>query len=388
MTIYFQAGHIYYVDYPYFEGIKVAENGDPRYVTSPLAMFYVRASGDFVPIAIQIRDVPAEDNPIFTPSDSEMDWMLAKTFLKNTDIHVQTLYHHVTRAHLFMEALSIALLRQLPPNHPVFKVLVPHTKNAIATAQRGRDKLLDGEDSVLQKLLAIKGEELKFIRNVYKQFHMDELIIPKDLKARGVDDREKLPVYPYRDDALLHWNSISEFSEKIISFFYRTNNDVIKDFELQAFITDVHENGIPSVGDTPNGIPDKLTTIDELTEFVTMFIFNSSVYHAAVNYGQLDYFSFGPIYPSALRLPPPTKKGEGTLDRLINTLPNKSSQSLAIAFAYYLSTELHDEVNTILYNYYFSSFFFIFLALLFFYPALILVVCLITMVSLCFIFFF
>ena len=49
-------------------------------------------NGDIVPIAIQFHQVPSETNPIWTPNDTEMDWIYAKMWLRNAD----TQWHQVS----------------------------------------------------------------------------------------------------------------------------------------------------------------------------------------------------------------------------------------------------------------------------------------------------
>ena len=50
-----------------------------------LGLFYVKGSGDLVPIAIQLHQQPSKNNPIWTPNDSELDWLCAKLWLRNSD---------------------------------------------------------------------------------------------------------------------------------------------------------------------------------------------------------------------------------------------------------------------------------------------------------------
>ena len=61
-----------------------------------LGLFYVKGNGDLVPIAIQLHQQPSPDNPIWTPNDSDLDWICAKFWLRNAD----TQYHQVT-IHIF-----------------------------------------------------------------------------------------------------------------------------------------------------------------------------------------------------------------------------------------------------------------------------------------------
>ncbi len=45
--------------------------------------------------------------------------------------------------------------------------------------------------------------------------------------------------YPYRDDGLLFWNTITEFVESYLQVFYASDEDVQSDYELQAWFTEV-----------------------------------------------------------------------------------------------------------------------------------------------------
>ena len=73
------------MNYEILEGLTILEN---RYICQPFGLLYVNKSGDLVPIAIQFFQTPSEQNPIWTPNDSEYDWLLAKMWLRNADISV------------------------------------------------------------------------------------------------------------------------------------------------------------------------------------------------------------------------------------------------------------------------------------------------------------
>ena len=83
------------VDYEILSGIPTFEKGDDlRYVTPAMGLFFVRNNGDIVPIAIQLGQTAGEGNPIWTPNDSEYDWLNAKLWLRAAD----TQYHQVRSA--------------------------------------------------------------------------------------------------------------------------------------------------------------------------------------------------------------------------------------------------------------------------------------------------
>jgi len=74
----------------------------------------------------QLSQTPGEESPIFLLSDNEHDWMLAKMWVKSADFLVHQLVTHLLKTHLMSEVFEIAMHRQLPPVHPVYKVHVSH----------------------------------------------------------------------------------------------------------------------------------------------------------------------------------------------------------------------------------------------------------------------
>ena len=90
-----QDGRVYMVDYKILEDIphygQNREDLERRYMCASLGLFYVKGSGDLVPIAIQFHQQPSDDNPIWTPNDSKLDWLCAKFWLRNSD----TQFHQV-----------------------------------------------------------------------------------------------------------------------------------------------------------------------------------------------------------------------------------------------------------------------------------------------------
>ncbi|KAL3883125.1 hypothetical protein ACJMK2_029418 [Sinanodonta woodiana] len=335
-----EAGHVYLLDYKVLQDVPRKID---RYLPNPLCMLYVRSNGTLVPIAIQLGQSPEEANLIWTPHDTELDWLFAKTWVKTADIHVHALNTHFYRSHRVSEVFALATIRNLSLAHPVFKLLIPHLKYTIAVNATAGEVLLGGEDSIFFKMLAIGGHELKLIANGYKDFHWDLLNIPKEFATRGVKDPELLPNYHYRDDALIMWKCIGEFVSKVVDMYYRAESDVFNDHELQSWMREIKEKGLVSWNED-NGVPRSVESVSHLKEILTMIIFNVSCYHAAVNFGQADYYTFGPNYPSAMRTPPPTKKASTTMASIMAALPVKADQALAVAFANYLSTYSEDEV--------------------------------------------
>ncbi|KAK3579727.1 hypothetical protein CHS0354_008868 [Potamilus streckersoni] len=338
-----EAGHVYILDYSVMEGVPRRSDSNPKYLANPLCMLYVKNNGRLVPIAIQLEQRPGKDNPIWTSSDRKIDWLFAKMWVKSADTHMHCLSSHLFRAHFVTEALAISTMRNLPSVHPVFKLLIPHLNCTIAVNTTGIEVLLQGEDSIFQKLLAVSGSELDFIRSAYRSFHWDDMNIPKDLAKRGVEDPDLLPRYWYRDDSLMLWESILEFVSRVMNIFYSTDDDVRADEELQHWMKENRERALPQWNGRDNGVPGNIENLSQLNEILTMIIFSASCFHAAINFGQIDYYAFGPNYPGSMKQPPPTTKGVTNMETILKTLPTKADQALSIAFAYYLSSYSKEE---------------------------------------------
>ncbi|XP_061758139.1 hydroperoxide isomerase ALOXE3-like [Nerophis ophidion] len=115
-------GNIFLYDQKILSGIPGRMyNGVSLQVSAGLCLLYLNPEKKLKPIAIQLQQQPSEENPIFLPSDSETDWLLAKMFIKQADI----LYHqagcHFKDTHFLSESWYTSLIRNFPVIHPIYK---------------------------------------------------------------------------------------------------------------------------------------------------------------------------------------------------------------------------------------------------------------------------
>ncbi|XP_053274271.1 polyunsaturated fatty acid lipoxygenase ALOX15B [Pleuronectes platessa] len=333
-----ERGNIFLCDYKRLDGVKPNTiNGKKQYLMAPLVLFHNRG-GKFMPIAIQLKQTPAEDNPIFLPTDSAYDWLMAKIFVRSADFQEHQLNVHLLRTHLLAEVFAVSLLRNVPMVHPLYNLLVPHTRYTLQINILARLGLIS-EKGVFTQFAASGGEAMfTIMKRSLSSMTYKSLCIPDDIEERGVGN---IPNYYYKDDGLRLWDIIFRFVEGVLSYYYKTDDLVVNDTELQDWIRDIFEHGFLSQEQT--GIPQKFSTVAELIKFVTMVIFTCSCQHSAVNSGQYDYGAWMPNTPTSLQCPPPTTKG--TKDHIMmQTLPNISTTVKGMSTMWLLSKDSSDFV--------------------------------------------
>ncbi|KAK7929152.1 hypothetical protein WMY93_005547 [Mugilogobius chulae] len=221
--------------------------------------------------------------------------------------------------------------------HPLYKLLIPHTRYTLQINLMARKLLISPNGSFT--LYASSGGKgtTTILKRSMSTMTYTSLCLPDDITDRGVGS---VPNYYYRDDGLALWNIIHKFVSGVLSFYYKNDKLVKQDNELQSWIKDIFVHGFLS--NKSSGIPQHFDTVSDLVKFVTMVIFTCSAQHAAVNNGQFDYGGFMPNNPSTLQLPPPTQKGTATEETLLNTLPVVSTTAHTMAVLYLLSKQSSD----------------------------------------------
>ncbi|XP_062904915.1 polyunsaturated fatty acid 5-lipoxygenase-like [Mobula hypostoma] len=329
-------GKVFIVDWKMLDGLDAnIINGEQQCLAAPICLLHLDRKNRMMPLAIQLKQTPGVDNPIFLPSDTELDWLLAKMWVRTADFQYSNLISHLLNTHLLAETFCVATIRQLPSVHPIYKLLLPHTKYTMHVNTQARQDLI-GEGGIMSKLLAIgtKGRLLLSQRE-FLAITYQSLCLPDALELRGVADLEG---YYYKDDGLRIWSAILRFVDKVVTFYYHDDEEVKGDPELQAWITDITEVGLQDLKDS--GIPTEFCSRSELSKFLTMVIFTCTVQHAAVNNPQFDWEAWVPNSPCTMRRPPPTAKGSVTMEYIMASLPDISQSSLQMSIKWVLSQRL------------------------------------------------
>jgi arachidonate 15-lipoxygenase len=286
-------GRLFVADYAALQGAPQGVwGGRTKFLYAPIALFMtVGVARTLVPVAIQPGQVPS--GPLLTPADAE-SWQVAKTMAMVADGNVHQAVVHLGRTHLVMEACTLASRRHLASNHPLARLLGPHTEGTFYINDAADTKLAcpgGGVDAVM-------GGPITYSRavtcNAVTTWSFSGSMLERDLRARGVDDHDALPDFPYRDDARLIWASLRRWVEAYLRTWYVSDADVHTDVEVQRMFLWL---GAPDGGRLRDvRIP---STIPDLVDAVTHIIFTGSAQHAAVNFPQLPVMAYAPAYPLA-----------------------------------------------------------------------------------------
>ncbi|RXN33027.1 arachidonate 5-lipoxygenase-like protein [Labeo rohita] len=235
----------------------------------------------------------------------------------------------------------ISKCMQLPDKFPVTHEMVEGSLTRGHTLQEelqaGNIYIVDFE--ILKEVPAVSKERYLTapICLLYKN-ELDQMlpIAIQDIKARGMED---VPKYYYRDDGMMIWEAINSFVSAVVKIYYGSDEAVQQDVEIQGFVKDV------AFGmNNSDKFPKSLKTREQLVEYLTVVIFTASAQHAAVNFGQFDWYGWVPNSPSTMRKPPPQQKGQVDMKYIVESLPNRGSSREILATVWSLTRTESNEV--------------------------------------------
>lgn len=297
---------------------------------SPIAFFASKTvrgkRNEFVPVAIQMDHPP--ESAVYTPADGD-NWLLAKLNVQITDIGYAQITEHLAKIHFFVEPFCVSLKRTLPPMHPLNQMLKYHCREVTIPNTFGTPVLLG--DTGFAALLFAYGKEgaLKLIRDVHPLTSWEITDYRENIKKRGMFDKNLLPYYPFRDDGLVILKVIEDLVRSYIDLYYRSDQNVKEDVELQAYL-----NEVSLVGTGPNGgigqikgLPPSVDSKRELCEILSRFISHLTIYHASVNYVTTDYPEYIPNQPTKLYNDSRVEDGQFSFLRL----PNRAASAIQSA---------------------------------------------------------
>ncbi|XP_057439389.1 probable linoleate 9S-lipoxygenase 5 isoform X2 [Lotus japonicus] len=279
-------------------------------------ILFLQNDGTLKPLAIELSlPHPGEDqhgaiSKVYLPAENGVEssiWQLAKAYVAVNDSGYHQLITHWLHTHAVIEPFVIAASRQLSVLHPVHKLLHPHFRDTMNINALARQILINAGGFVETTVFPSKYS-MEMSSVLYKNWIFPEQALPADLLKRGmaIEDptsrhglRLLIEDYPYAVDGLEIWFAIRTWVQDYCSFYYKTDDTVKEDAELQSWWKELREEGHGDKKDEPWW--PKMQTREELIESCTIIIWVASALHAATNFGQYPYAGYLPNRPTISR---------------------------------------------------------------------------------------
>lgn len=302
-------GRVFAVDYGFLHGVTTNRYHDRQKYLSGARAVFATAPGPLRPLAIQLEP----GGRVFSPRDG-VAWEMARYCFNVADANVHETMEHLGATHLVMESVGIAARRQLAEAHPLRRLLEPHLVGTFAINESAKTSLIAPE-GVIDRVFAARIDlAAGLVRASLDRFSLQDRAPSLELRARGVDDPETLPEFPYRDDVTRVYAAIERFVGQYVRVYYPDDAAVGADPELRAWVA---ESGSP-IGGALCGVR-PVETVDALATWMTNIVHVASAQHAAVNFPQYPYFGWGANTAGACWAPPPTQ--DATREDLLALMP-------------------------------------------------------------------
>ncbi|VFQ85020.1 unnamed protein product [Cuscuta campestris] len=347
---------------PYLRRINETNNK----VYASRTLFFLQTDGTLKPVAIELSlphslgDKFGLDSKVYIPSGHGVEnglWQLAKAYVNVNDSGVHQVISHWLNTHAVIEPFLIATNRQLSVLHPIYKLLHPHFRDTMAINSLSRQILLNA-DGIFEKTLFPDRYSLEMSAAVYRDWDFTSKALPTDLVKRGVAVEDSssphgvrllIEDYPFAVDGLEIWSSIKTWVDEYCKIYYKSNDLVQNDVELQGWWKELREEGHGDLKDMPWW--PKMQTVQELIDSCTTIIWIASALHAAVNFGQYPYAGYPPNHPAISQrfMPEPGsadyKELEVDPDKVfLKTITPQLQALLGISLIEVLSRHTSDEV--------------------------------------------
>ena len=289
-------------------------------MTAPTSLFFVNNADELMPLGIQLH--PGETghpDPVLTPNDDPNTWLGMKIHACCADGMIHAIYSHLILLHFVMCNVWTSANRSLPPEHPIHAFLKPHFWSTLVITKNVKGTI-DKSNGLLCRITGFgyTGQN-EVIPRLFDEFDFSHFVPQTDFERRGVDDRKKLPNFFYRDDSLRLWEADLSYVRSMMDLFYRSDDDVRGDSELQAWVAEMPSPSGGAIRGLPVGSTGGLETREQLHELLAAILFTVTSRHSSTEVGAERYV-YPPANPFSYRLPAPLRSTDQFSLRAVSDL--------------------------------------------------------------------
>ena len=339
----------------FYSTIDAEETG--KYLAlGPLCIFYLaddperRFSSNvmaLLPLVITL-DATDSESPVYSALDDPWLWQLAKSYISSADVQVHVIISLLLNTIVALEPFAISLHESLSSLHPIWKLLFPYLRYKCSEGTMMRQAFF-GESGFLDNLFPL-GEEgaVELLKEAVEGWSLEDMAFPMSLAMRGLDGTDKLPEYPYRDDGLLIWCTISDFVVSYVGCYYKNDQQVEEDEEIQGFLKNalsLYDRGEPADENERKEREEemeatRITTKDDLAQMLTTIIWLCTGYQGCLVKGVYESMGFVPDRPIYMSQMAPYEKPEESFTEkdYLAHLPSKGATVSAVAILFTLAS--------------------------------------------------
>jgi len=327
---------VYVVEYPMLKDLTMMPdllyfdrpNKKMKQHVAPIALFAVDPQKVLRVVAIQ--NTSSSDGHVHTPQ-SGIYWNISKAQVQISDGFSGQVVEHLMKTHFKMEPVCIALYRHLSGLHPLHQILKYHCRGLLPLNAQGTVTLLK-EDRTIRSLFGYGNRgATTLLGKEYPKMIWGDIDLQRNVEERGMDDKEQLPYYPYRDDGRIINEVLVQFTNKLVSKLYLLDVGVRRDEEVQ--------NMIRELSTKIRGFPSEVSTKQQLSKVVQQVLW-IVVQHSMFSFPIAEYGHSPAIFPTKLYEGPTVDESEG----FINMLPGSASAVLQGSLAHGLGTMHYDSM--------------------------------------------
>ncbi|XP_066265909.1 uncharacterized protein [Branchiostoma lanceolatum] len=174
-------------------------------------------------------------NEVYSPETAKTHpnkYLFAKMHVMEADANVHEFLYHLGYTHIAMEPIVVSLHANLPPDHPIHRLLLPHFKDTIGINHLARHTLVSRVFPLVEPLFAVSAiGTFSILINEYRKYNFMDMAFPKELKRRGFDESgsDGLNGYFYRDDGFKLWNIYKTYVTGFVDKTYANDLAVTAD---------------------------------------------------------------------------------------------------------------------------------------------------------------
>lgn len=324
-------GRAFIADYRGVEGIACGNaGGAQKYLAGPIALYIADHAGSLRSVAVQCGSDPRRF-PVRTPADG-WHWRMANQCVQVADANHHEGSAHLGRTHMVMEAVGLAMKRELAATHPVAVLLEPHLDSTFAINHSAKTSLIAAGGTVDQVFAPKIRAFGDFVQTQVSSYSIADADPRIDLSRRGLDDEAVLPVHPYRDDMLPVHAAIHEHVRKYVGLYYAHSAAIAADAELAGFVRALGARDQGRLHDVP-----AVNSPEELVSLLTSLVWIASAQHAAVNFPQFRFMAYMPNMAGALFAPVPDLHTANSEQAFFALLPPIKTANAGASMVYLLS---------------------------------------------------